>query len=279
MSITSSSSNITEESDASPEYNDSLETTQAISGLLEPYYQTENTTNKKSALLTTLIKDQNLSHAALAAKFKQEELKKFKRMLLTHFFNNLTCSNTYKRDYNLDLGITALDYRNFKNWFPEFVSEVIDYILKIDYVKKKNLHFNATLNLPFAHGTKHSDMMDFLVRLIFTFFLSPTGEIMTKHFLISHPEYDDGKEHAMAIGCHEFVVMDSKASGSAEEWKDMKHQAKAPGCELITVVVTVPNKDLPPGLTLPKFMEDLGNTGFAFETVNHMYYNRNSSSG
>lgn len=280
MSITSSSSNITEESDASPaEYNEPLETIEAISALLEPFYNRSNTTNKKSALLTTLIKEQNLSHGALAAKFTPNALRKCRRMLWRHFFNNLTCSNTWKRDHNLDQGYTALTYENLGKWFPEFVREVIDYILKINYVKKEKLHFNATLTLPFGHGTKHSDMMDFLVRLIFTFIFSfsPTGEVMTKHFLISHPDYDNGKEHAMAIGCHEFVVMDSKASGSAEEWKKMMHQAKAPGCQVMTMVVSVPSEGLPPGLTKAKFMEDLGNTGMAFQTLNHMY-NRNSSS-
>lgn len=275
MSITSSSSNITEDTDTSSSYNDPQESSRVISNLLKPFFQTKNSPKEESKLLTELFEKKNISHGVLNSVISQNALQKAKLMLKEHFFNNFTCGNTLRRDPDLDEGQTSLNYDNFKTWSPEFVDIVIDSILKIKYVKKKNLKYNATLSKPSAHGTKHSDLMDFLVRLVFTFMLSEeTGEIeLVKHFLISHPDYNNGMEESMAIGCHEFVVLDSKSSGSAEEWKKMMHQAKAPDCEVLTFVVSVYGDDLPEGITLEKFMEDWKKAGGNFETYDEDYYN------
>lgn len=274
MSIASFSSDTIENSDTSPCYDDPLESANVISNLMKPFYQTENS-EEPSELLTRLFKDRNISHGALNSIIPQKALHETKLMLLNNFWNNSTCSNTLKRDYKLDEGVTPLTYENLQIWSPEFVTEVVDSILKIDYVKKKNLHFNATLTKPYGLGTDHSDMMEFLARIIVTFMLSPDGK-MTKHFCISHPGYNNRMQESMAIGCHVFVVLDSKSSGYAEEWKEMWHQAKAPGCEMLTFVVSVHGDDLPQGITLAQFLADWSeSSGGVFETYDKLYYTEN----
>lgn len=281
MSITSSSSStsssstkITEDSDASPCYDDPLVSSRALSELLQHFYQNENS-KEPSKLLTKLFEDGNISHGGLTTFIPQEKLIKTKDMLLENFINRSTRSGTRKRDAKRKGGNVALTYENLGQWSPEIVRDVVDSILEIDYVKKENLHYNATLTKPYCLGTDHSDRMKFLARLIFTFLLLPDGD-MTKQFAISHPKLSKGKQEVMAIGCHEFVVLDSKSSGSAKEWKSMKHQARAPGCEVLTFVISVHSEngvDLPPGITFAQFMDDLKNkTGGAFEFYDEDYY-------
>ncbi len=178
---------------------------------------------------------------------------KFALLLFVYgYLNNITKALQCKRDVSLPEPKGALTLSMLQNCFPAFVNSVISSLLKIDYVERKHLYITASLTWAFGRGTKHPDMMKYLVRLIFTFSLS-TGK-MKKHFVFYHQGYNNGRGEGIEVNSHDFIVIDRKSGGVDD--KEFKHQAIITDANIVAIAVSIAGEDLP-NINASEFLEDL----------------------
>lgn len=248
--------------EASQNSDENLNPTEAVKVItemgkcLQKYVETSFHKGKTS-LLSRLSDNGDLCHCALTSEHGEGithgSLLKFALFLFVYgYFNNITKALQCKRDVSLPEPKGALTLSRLQNNFPEFANCVISSLLKIKYVEKKHLYITASLTWAFGRGTKHPDMMKYLVRLIFSFSLS-TGK-MKKHFVFYHPKYNDGRGEGIEVNSHDFIVIDHKSGGVDDT--DFEHQAIITDSNIVVITVSIAGEDLP-NRNASQFLEDL----------------------